>query len=233
MPILSIASTKGGVGKSTLAVNLCVFLINHGQKVVLLDADPQGTISKWQFIRQSFIAQGMDLSSVYAASAQGEALLDIAFEKSKQGYLVLIDSAGMDIPNSRNAILRADYVLTISAPTPQDLWEIEPLIKVVESIGRAQSRKIPTLLVFNRVSPNPSVKSVEDALKFMDESMIFPTYTFKSVIKDRIAYQHSFREGKGVTEYNLPAYSQAKGDMIQVCEEFLEFLKQNQPKNLS
>ena len=48
MYVLALVTPKGGSGKSTLAVGLAVAAMEKGERVAFVDADPQGTISKWK-----------------------------------------------------------------------------------------------------------------------------------------------------------------------------------------
>ena len=223
MPVITIASTKGGVGKSTLAVNLSVQFAKQGHDVALLDADPQGSAFKWNTVRQSVMDAGMELPPIFAASVQGQTLLDLSKEKSDQGYCVFIDSAGVDNQSTRSALVRSDYVLMIAAPSTLDLWELGALLKAIEGLGKVQKREVPVFLLFNKVSTHPNVKSVADAHEFMNESLIFPTHTLKTVVKDRIVYQHAIRDGMGVVEHK-PVNRDARFEMRKLADELLNLI---------
>lgn len=48
MKVIALLNEKGGAGKSTVAINLACALHRQGRKVVLIDADPQGTARDWR-----------------------------------------------------------------------------------------------------------------------------------------------------------------------------------------
>lgn len=142
MCILTVASTKGGVGKSTLVLNIATVLLNERKKVIILDADAQGTLMKCVRVREHMKENGININTLLIAGVQGDALLEIANDKKQQGYFVLIDSPGIDNPNMRNAILRSDAVVTACSNSPLDLWEVESLINVLRKLQNIQGRKI-------------------------------------------------------------------------------------------
>ena len=134
MTIITIASTKGGVGKSTFVINLASIILNEDQKVAVLAADAQNSVSKWNRIREFMISEGADLKPMFVASARGDTLIELANDKSKQGYIVLIDSPGVDDTNMRSALLRSDYVMTPCPISSIDLWEVESLLKIIKNL---------------------------------------------------------------------------------------------------
>jgi len=219
MPIITIASTKGGVGKSTFAINLITQLTKKGEKVVLLDADPQGSSIKWHSVREMVVEAGEELIEVFVASAQGKALIDIAVEKSNKGYLVFIDSVGANSKNTREALIKSDFVLTLSGPSPLDIWEIESIIKLVKSLSAVQKRKIPVMLALNKVHPN--LRDLSDIEAFMETNLIFPDYIFSSIIRERMSFQHALREGKAVCEYTD---KKALAEFDELATELLEHI---------
>lgn len=219
MPIITIASTKGGVGKSTFAINLATQLTKKDEKVVLLDADPQGSSIKWHSVREMVVEAGEELTDVFVASAQGKALIDIAVEKSNAGYIVFIDSVGANSKNTREALIKSDFVLTLSAPSPLDIWEIESIIKLVQNLSSVQKRKIPVMLALNKVHPN--LRDLSDIEEFMEANLIFPDYIFANIIRERMSFQHALREGKAVCEYTDKKSSAEFGEL---ATELLEHI---------
>jgi len=224
MYIITIASTKGGVGKSTLVLNLATTLLNQGKKVAVLDADSQGTLSKWSKVREYMIDSGEKIAPLFVAGVRGEALLEIANDKKQQGYIVLIDSPGVDDSNMRSSLLRSDAIVTACSTSAVDLWEVESLMSVLKKLQIVQSRKIPLLLLFNKVPSRYAKTAIQDAVKFFDDNNINPDFVLQSSIKERVAFKHSIKSGRGVIECS-PMDDKAASEINEASIEILKTIR--------
>lgn len=222
MSIITIASTKGGVGKSTFILNLATVIQNSGKKLALLDADAQNTVSKWNKVREYIRSSDPQLASLFVASARGETLLEIANDKNNQGYTVLIDSPGVDDNNMRAALLRSDYIITPCPTSSVDLWEVETLMNILKKLQTIQNRKIPLILLFNKVPPRHEHGAVKEAKEFFSTNNIHPDYILPTCICERAAFKHSIKDGKGVIEFS-PSDPKAIAE-IQNCYKDIELI---------
>lgn len=125
MPIIAVANPKGGSGKTTVATSLARGLEAAGDRVLLVDADPQGSARDWQAADDDNPTPvvGMDT----AGSLRG--LADVA---SAYDWAV-IDVGGRFERIMAEAVRAADLVLIPVQPSPYDIWALGDLIEVIRS----------------------------------------------------------------------------------------------------
>ncbi|MCL4187512.1 MAG: ParA family protein [Rhodobacteraceae bacterium] len=130
--VITIAQQKGGSGKTTLAANLGVEWARGGQRVALLDTDPQGSLGRWFLARRDRLAApGVEFST---ASAWG---VSYECEKLRRGVdLVIVDTPPKADADLRPALREADLVLVPVASSHVDLWATESVLDLCRREGR-------------------------------------------------------------------------------------------------
>jgi chromosome partitioning protein len=183
--VLTIAQQKGGAGKTTLVAQLAAVFAARGQRVALVDIDPQGSLTRWFQTREAAGAAGtMTLSTLTGWRAQA------AVEKLKAGSdLVLIDSAPHAEIEAKIAVRAASLVVVPIQPSPMDLWATEPTLALV----RAERR--PPLLVLNRTQPR--VRLAEALTGRIAE---LGAELARATIGNRTQFAASMLDGMGVVE---------------------------------
>lgn len=125
--IVVIANTKGGVGKSTLAVHLAGWLHKHGQSVVLADCDPQRSSSEWV---------GDAVPGVTGVPLPGaNEILNELPKLAERAAFVVADGPGSNSEVSRALLLRADVAVV---PCKASMLEVRALASATEVLRQAQ-----------------------------------------------------------------------------------------------
>lgn len=189
MRIWGLVSQKGGVGKTTIGAHLAVYAHQCGEKVLVIDLDPQESARKWHMKR----GESTETPAVLSVVADNlTKVLDAA--RTLGVTLVIIDTPGK-IDNSALAAIRAaDLIIT---PTQPNFFDIEGLKDTVDLIGRV-GKIGQAVCVVNGLAHQSVDQDFADAQLQAEAVGISVSPAF---LVHRRAYQVSLREGKGVTEY--------------------------------
>lgn len=163
--IIAVANLKGGVGKSTIAVNLaCELALN--QTVVIVDADAQGTATAWASHHELDVAvEPMPLDSGPEAASWVERVLNI------EAAHIVIDCPPHVGPATYAAVGIADIVLVPVTPSGADLVAASPALDLLNEVKQARRDGGPLcMLVPTKVDRRTAAgREIEAALAQFDE----------------------------------------------------------------
>jgi chromosome partitioning protein len=190
--ILVLAQMKGGVGKSTIAVNLAVERARAGRDVLLVDADEQATATDFTALRTERLG-----SPGYTAVALSGAVVrtQVLQMRGKFGDII-IDAGGRDTAGLRAALTIADVALVPFQPRSFDLWTLEKVASLLSEAQPYRQEPLRALAILNFADPqggdNASAAEAltgNEVLSYLD-----------SPIGRRKAFPNAAAEGRGVSE---------------------------------
>lgn len=202
MKTIAFVTQKGGAGKTTLAASLAVAAEEAGEKVALLDLDPQQSLTSWVDNRhaETPAADTLDAGLI-------KRLPDILPKLEGQGFtLVVLDTAGIDGAGTHLAMQTADLSLIPSRPTAMDLRATKATYEAAVRLGKR------FMFVLNQCpaqNVNPRAQEAATGLRMWG-------VLAEPMIVHRTAHQDAFASSMGVTEYD-PS-SKAADEMRQLWE---------------
>lgn len=185
--MISVQNQKGGVGKTTLAIHISHALVLKGFKVLLVDADPQGSARDWAAARDAlppFPVVGLDRPTIH---------------RDLPALMKDFDHAVIDGPPrvsdlARSAIIAADLVVVPIQPSPYDVWAADEIIKLIQEAS-VFKEKLKSVFVINRKIVKTAIG--RDVVEALEQ---YPIPVLKTTISQRVAFAESAATGSTVLE---------------------------------
>ncbi|MEM6832914.1 MAG: ParA family protein [Pseudomonadota bacterium] len=182
MRVIAFASQKGGSGKTTLSGHMAVAAEKAGfGPVVLIDTDPQGSLSDWWNERQSD-TPAFARTSINRLAQDLEALREQGFK------LAVIDTPPAITVAIQAVVSIADLVVIPTRPSPHDLRAAGATVELIERAGK------PLVFVVNAATARARI-TAEAAIALSQHGTVAPV-----TVHNRTDFAASMTDGRTVME---------------------------------
>jgi chromosome partitioning protein len=207
MRVLAIASQKGGSGKTTLSGHLAVQAQRVGAgPVVLIDIDPQGSLSDWWNERT-------DEFPAFAQTSVARLAADLALLRQQGFKLAVIDTPPAITTAIQTVLQNAELVIIPARPSPHDLRAVSATVDMCTRAGK------PLTFVVNAATPAARI-TTEASVALSHHGTVCPV-----VVHQRIDFAASMIDGRTVME--VDPRGRSAGEIAELWNYISDRLEKN------
>jgi chromosome partitioning protein len=241
--IIAVVNQKGGVGKTTTAVNLSAYLAHLGRQVLLVDTDPQANATSGLGLDHRNLEAG-----IYEALIGEKTLLQVLKRTVQSGLKIApatlpLAGAGVELVNMDNREFRLsnvleevkkdfDYIiidgppslglLTVNSlvaadeiliPIQSEYFALEGLSQLLETISLVQNNLKPNLGIMGAVITMFDRRNRLSGSVMEELYQYFPNRIFRSIIPRSVRLAEAPSYGRSILHYD----SKSRGAKAYEC----------------
>jgi|APLak6261672720_1056091.scaffolds.fasta_scaffold01929_3 chromosome partitioning protein len=192
--IVTVGNTKGGVGKTTVALNLAIARALAGREVWLIDGDRQGTAQTAISIRAD---AGHTPGIACASYPDGPTLRAQVQQQAAKFDDIIIDAGGRDSTALRAALVLSDALLVPFLPRSFDVWALNDIAALVDE-ARSVRDGLRAYAILNCADPGESSTDNTEAAEAVTD---VPQFEYlPTPIRRRKSFANAAGQGLSVLE---------------------------------